>query len=905
MATIQEIKDQIDLHDLAEKLGLERPQRNGNYRSPHHKDSNPSLEIKKDGKRWRDYSTDAGGSCVDLVCYVEGIEVGEALKRLHELYGIPFTRTKGEDPRPKSLAEKIAGICIQNADIVKDYLRGRGITDEVISRAIQRKAVGFNTWNSTKVQAGEFGYGGPAAAFIVRTLNPGHIVAVDMRYLDPALNGGTKTQCQGEKDGYPFVMDLARLLQAKTVYVVESPINAMSIESCDMPYTAAIATRGISNVKLIDWRFLQGKQVISAMDNDKPDEKNRSPGREAAWSLHEILMSLNITCMLVDQDNWEENDVNDILKEHGVDELRQRMKKLDGWLIPGLPGNLDLLRGRTRVFLPPQDYAQYWRFRLKEDYTSYITKYQKDDTTGEERHEFEPLSGFRVAGISRVSISGAVATMTGDPDTQPKTLYALTVQAPRHGLQLQRRVIEDEALHNPETWKKFGPVFKPSAFLRMINILERTVHFGERKAVNFVGLAWRDGKTIVNEGPDCYFTDPEKQCPYHNLTFPSGSVSDARIVIDAYQETFQHNAATAALVWALGGHLKAFLGFWPHMIMQADKGAGKSTLIKRLERTVAFTMFSGQSLQTEFRLLTSISHTSHPVGWEEISARRQDIIDRAVGLLQEAYNYSPTKRGSDMTEYLVSAPVLMAGEDVPVKSLLGKVVRTDLTGRKGPIMPDNLPRFPVREWLAFLAGYSRQQILQLYNDTRQEALGLSMADKSDDGGIRMAGNYSAIVTAWRLLCEFTGLPKEQGGFIQDIVREMNRHISETEAEREPWVWIVEMIIAEIDAGNFRYPYTWSEETRQGSGELTMSLVLRVSNIIDHISQSMALRDKWNALPVKSAMVLRRQMQRAGVIVNDRVDATVRGKRYSHMVAISVEELGKFGLRATPDDSADR
>lgn len=56
------------------------------------------------------------------------------------------------------------------------------------------------------------------------------------------------------------------------------------------------------------------------------------------------------------------------------------------------------------------------------------------------------------------------------------------------------------------------------------------------------------------------------------------------------------------------------LGFWPHITVQADKGAGKSTLIKRLERTIAFTMFSVQSLQTEFRLLTSISHTSHPVG---------------------------------------------------------------------------------------------------------------------------------------------------------------------------------------------------------------------------------------------------------------------------------------------------
>ncbi|WP_457825100.1 hypothetical protein, partial [Staphylococcus aureus] len=139
----------------------------------------------------------------------------------------------------------------------------------------------------------------------------------------------------------------------------------------------------------------------------------------------------------------------------------------------------------------------------------------------------------------------------------------------------------------------------------------------------------------------------------------------------------------------LGAHLKVLLGFWPHMMIQSDKGSGKSTLIKRLERAIGMTMLSGQSLTTEFRLLTSISHTSHPIGWEELSARRQEVIDKAVGMLQENYQYTVTRRGAEMTEYLLSAPVLLAGEDVPVRSLLGKIIRTDLTGKKGPLLPDD------------------------------------------------------------------------------------------------------------------------------------------------------------------------------------------------------------------------
>ncbi|WP_350583374.1 hypothetical protein, partial [Pseudomonas sp. HY2-MNA-CIBAN-0224] len=71
-----------------------------------------------------------------------------------------------------------------------------------------------------------------------------------------------------------------------------------------------------------------------------------------------------------------------------------------------------------------------------------------------------------------------------------------------------------------------------------------------------------------------------------------------------------------------------------------------------------------------------------------------------------------------MTEYLLCAPVMLAGEDVPVRSLLGKVVRTTLTGKRGPLLPDDLPRFPVRQWLEFLTGLDRRTALDQYATLR-------------------------------------------------------------------------------------------------------------------------------------------------------------------------------------------
>lgn len=911
MATIQELKDRIDLHDLADKLGLRRGKGDkGNYHSPHHDDKSPSLSIFKDGKSWKDFSgVDVGGSCIDLAMYAKGFhEVGEAVKFLHEMYGIPLERQAPAENRQMSTVEYIADRCMQQRAPAIDYLVGRGISDEVARRAVEKGSVGFNDWCSPKVPAGEPGHGGAAVAFVVRTLNPGHVVAVDMRYLDPALNGNVKTQTQGEKFGYGWTSDIKRLREAHTVYVVESPINALSVETAGMKGAAAFAVRGL-NVPAIDWTFLIGKRVLICMDNDAPfpdghQKAGHRPGPEAAWQLIEILTGMNVAAQMIDQGEWEVNDVNDFLKASSPFDLKVALRKVEPWLIPGLPGGgTDAEReaaskpGKSRVYLPGHDFAKYWRFRVKEDFTS-VLEIKKDPDTDKDLLSYSDLAGFRVSSVSRVSISGATSTMTGDPDSQPTVLFAVSVQTPRHGPKLLRRVMEDEKLHNIDQWKKFGPVWNQSSFLRMVNILERTAHLGARHAVNFVGVAWRDGHLIVNQGPDCYFTEPDKQCPYHNLTFPSGAVQDAAKVVGAYQTTFRKNAALIPLIWGLGGHLKVFLGFWPHMVMQADKGAGKSVLIKRLERSIAFTMFSGQSLQTEFRLLTSISHTSHPVGWEEISARKQEIIDKAVAMLQESYQYTVNRRGTDMTEFLLSAPVLLAGEDVPVRSLLGKVVQTVLTGKKGPLMPDDLPRFPVKQWLEFLAGLKRDQVAQLYVQMRQACLSHSRCT-TDEGAKRMAGNYAAILTAWRLMCEFAGLDVSQGDFEDDVLAEMNGHIKDTSADREPWVWIVEIVLSELAAGNYKHPYKW--DTVDGEE----CLLIRTSHVMDHIAHTNSLRDKWNMLPVKTDRVFKRQMANAGVLItnaNDQaleVERTIRDRREGHLVAISIPKLERYSLYAAP------
>lgn len=903
--TPEQLKDHIDLHDLALKLGLERPFSRGNYRSPHHTDKTPSVSVFKDGRAWKDHSSGQGGSCIDLVMFVEGCDAGQAIARLHELYGLPMERRdRPQAPaRPETLAEYVAAQCLRDPAPALDYLvNERAIARAAAERAVACRMLGWNTWTSAKVPAGEPLHGGPAAAFVVRSLNPGHVQAVDMRYTDPALNGGLKTQTVGDKDGYPWTADPAALRAAHTVVIVESPINALSVMTAGVKGVSALALRGTGNVGGIDWAalkgaVLQGRRVLLALDYDEPDTHGRCAGQEAAWALYETLTDLGVSTLLLDQLDWPEqgwNDLNDVLKKAGPGGLAAQLREHERWVIPGLPGRLGAPM-RRRVFLPAHDFATYWRFRAEADFTRMVGV-KKDPETGEEIESWRDLCGFRVAAMSKVEIASAAATMTGDADTQPRTQFAVTVQTPRHGNALIRRVFPDESLHNVEQWRRLGPVFAPSTFLRMVSMLERGVNLGARRASNFVGLAWRDGKLVLNEGPDCYFSDPEKQCPYSHLVFPSGTRADASRVLHAYAATFANHAALLVLVWALGAHLKAVLGFWPHLVLQADKGAGKSTLVKRLERSIGMTMFGGQSLQTEFRILTSVSHTSHPVGWEEISARKQEIIDRAVALLQESYQYTVTRRGTEMTEYLVSAPVLLAGEDVPVRSLTQKTVRSQLTGRKGALLPADLPAFPVRGWLQWLCGLNRAQVVQTHTDIRQRLAERSCGRRDDVGAERIAGNYAAVLTAWTLLCEWLEHPP--GEFETDLVAEMNSHITDSGSDREPWVWIVDTLVAEIAAGAYRYPHKISQLV-----DGTWCLFLRPSHVMQHLAHSMPLREFWNSLPIKTDRVLRRQMHQAGVVAIDDIEKSFDGRRHGHLVGLSIEQLARWGIHVALPDGA--
>ena len=885
--SLDDLKEQININELADLIDIRRDGavRNGNalYFSPVRDEKNASLSVFDQGKKWKDHATGDGGSCLDFVIYA-GVapNLQTAANYLHNVFRIPKKQVNNHfQPKKKSILEFVVDKCLANANKAAAYLKNeRKISDAVIKYAIDSKTIGFNDYVNKNKNPGEKGYGGDAVAFICHDFVSKQLRCVEFKYINKALNGGNDQKCHGEKGSAFWCINHGNVKAAHTVVVVESPINALSIqvavdENPSLKGWTAIATLGAENLNQ-DWSLLAGKRVISGMDNDEA-------GRKSEWAIHERLLFVSTPFFLLDKEKWTFNDINDLLEKHGVDILVKALSKIDTSLIPGINND----KHSNRLYLPPRDYAKYCKFEVTESSMSYLK--EVTDRDGDTRTVREDVCGFRLAALSRIKIQSPEATMEGIEDMQTTTTFTAIAQSKRHGNILQKKVLNDAKLYNVEIWKAcFGAIYKPALLTRIIEIFENAIDIGKKDAINFVGIAYKNKKLVVNQGGDCFFNEPEQQCPYHNLRFSSGQIHDVLTIINGYSGVFNNNAGLNSFIFAIGSHLKTILGFWPHNIIQAEKATGKNALITSLRKTLNIKSYSSENSKSSFRMLCSISHTSHPVVWEEFSTLKQDIIDNAVGFLQECYKYTVVSRGKELIPYLLSAPVMLTGEDVPVKSLLGKVVFSAIEKRLD-LIPDNLPVFPMTQWLDFIVKKGRESVLKVYKDSLHYCMSNCTAKENDNNAKRIIENHAAFMASWRILAEFADFDQSYTGYEQDLISQMNTHLLETKADRKPWVWIMEVILSEIDSNLYNKSYLFED----GNNDIT--LYIRTSDIMLYFSNAMHLRTKYDASPVKSARAFKKQLMSDGVIINDDKEKQVQGKRCQHMTGISTKKLDSYGL----------
>lgn len=902
----------IDINEVAERLGLrpaEAVKSNGKrmFHGPQGKGNTPSLVVNTNVNLFKNFAVnDAGGSNIDLVMHVLNFDFNEAIDWLCQEFSVQKPQKKTHDSNEKPpLHVYIAENCIKNSsdERLKQYLTNRGITENAIERAIRCKTLGFNTYESPTKSPGEKYYGGPAVAFIARSMNPGHIQAVDMRFLDPALNGHVKTQCQGEKKGYFWTDDYRALKKAHTAVIVESCINALTVASAELPGYVGISTLGVEGAREIDWTFLRGKRALICMDKDSPKQElgGNMPGQETAWTLFSLLTNMGIAAFLINQEKWDfDTDLND-LAQKSIEQVKTALTNVESNLIAGVsPGQ----KQKSRVWLPAVDLKEYWRYVAKPEHTLYlktvIKTVENSDGSREKVQEEEPvdIAGFRIANLSKIVVSSYVATLKGSADDSPTTFYAVRVQTRKDGNNLIKKVFS-EGLFNIKKWEDhFGAVYDQNKFKRLLTIKENEANVDIIEAVNFVGIAWFNGKLRVNQGADCYFPEPDQQCPYNNLKFHSGNRSDAQQVINAYQETFGRNAALMILTWVLGTHLKLFTGYYPHMVISADKGTGKSRLIEKLEVTTGIRKFSSDSL-SEFRLRTATSGTSFPIAFDElsnISSKKRTLLESRM---QQCYSYDTTKTRTDMLEFVIITPVLVSGEDVDMRNVISKTVCASLKRnmRGQEIDIGTIPKWPMLQWLQFLTKVNRSTFNQALASCK--AYCQNMASSRDSTSLRMIDNYALVLLAWKLLCEFTGISEDQGNYVGTLISEMNTHIQQTDSEREPWMWVMEKLCMELQKGTYPYPWT-VKSINDSKGIPIQCLIVKLKDIMDYIKNSPEMREFRDSLPISSNNALKAQLKNSGMIFKEVVDpfitnASGESYKYRNCTAISLYGLAQYGI----------
>jgi hypothetical protein len=133
---------------------------------------------------------------------------------------------------------------------------------------------------------------------------------------------------------------------------------------------------------------------------------------------------------------------------------------------------------------------------------------------------------------------------------------------------------------------------------------------------------------------------------------------------------------------------------------------------------------------------------------------------------------------------------------------------------------------------------------------------------------------------------------------------MTAHIAETDGARLPWFWVMDVLLSELAARRFEFPRCW--DTVQTDEGKIMALFVRQSHVMDHIASAPPLRQKFDALPIKTAWILKKQLLQSGVVPKhagkllDDVEKRIHGRRHAHMTAIRVPSLERIGLEAIPE-----
>lgn len=571
---INALKEAIDLHDLFEKLGLEKG-RSGNYKAPWRTDERPSISIYDGGRKWKDHgdSTKAG-SAIDIVMEVMEMDVPAAMRYLHDLYGFPKStantvEVSQSQPKASYLWRVVS--CHKGIEQAVDYLVNERKLPRDFVEKYSGKLFGFSDYHPPNNPSDPSH--GPAVAFPCGF--PGQPPAVlNLRYLESEHEPKVR-HIGGDATGVLFAAsDWSRIKKASIVWWVEAPIDALTLAAAGCPAVSFLSASNANSV-VLDW--MRPNQLLRLW-GDKD-----SAGNSAVRKLYHRAIDAGLTPQCVDVKNFKWKDPNDGLQNGmSLEDINHIAQEVSTKLFPvGL------------IYLPEYEFIAQSAVRAHLDSMEIETRKKEDD--GDEKTKVIQISGFRVYRLDLLRIHDSSSVFGIQDEYLSPEIRTLVHYRRVDSNVIQRSVIFGTDIGKLSAWQNFGWIHSQTHLLRITQILARDVH-STSDDVQVVGLVKVNGEYFLQNGPDTYLNN--RECIYHDLVIPSAPQEfSSKIIIDL-DLMLKNHLAVIIFSWALGALLKVYLGYWPHLFAPAPTGAGKTTLLDNIKKLTGATVTENSELES-------------------------------------------------------------------------------------------------------------------------------------------------------------------------------------------------------------------------------------------------------------------------------------------------------------------
>ena len=238
MNIFEKVKDQVKITDVVERYGLHL---NSSMKAlcPFHHEKTPSFSVDPKNGIFTCFGCGETGDVISFVSKIENIEPLEAARKLADMYNIDI-----EEFRSRPTIKEYLQQCIRDVNKT-DYFQTRGLTDDTV----KKYCLGYDV----KKDAVVIPYSSELRYYQRRSVK-------EKRFYKPTVEDAGSEPLFNQNGLYG---------NTKSVFIVESPICALSIMQCGSPAVALCGVQGKNKLVKCVTAKKPSATLILCLDNDE------------------------------------------------------------------------------------------------------------------------------------------------------------------------------------------------------------------------------------------------------------------------------------------------------------------------------------------------------------------------------------------------------------------------------------------------------------------------------------------------------------------------------------------------------------------------------------------------------------------------------------------------------------